>query len=220
MGIIDFLFPVTCLECGKEGKYLCKSCVSKIIKAKQFCLECHKPSIDGATHSKCKRKMSIDFTYSLWDYSGVVRKAIVNLKYRFAYRIADEIAEYFIDNIKETFFLPKSAVLIPIPLHKSRYKWRGFNQAELLGEAIAKKMNWYFDPILTRSKKTQPQTTLRGKERASNLTGAFSALSFIDRGLPYILFDDVLTTGSTIKEACRTLKRKGLKNVLGLTIAS
>ena len=249
MGVIDLLFPISCLECGKGEGYICNDCLSKIPKAKLFCVECHRSSIDGATHTKCRKVRSIDFAYSSWDYSGVVRKAILKLKYNFAYKIAEELAEKFVEKVKRDVpILPKEAILVPIPLYKLRENWRGFNQAEELGKMTAKKMGWVYEPdLLIRNKKTTPQTELKGKERSSNLLGAFSIKKGYElreygvcgkgfeanklKNDPHnsfstihnscvILFDDVLTTGSTLKEACKVLKRKGVKNVWGLTIAA
>ena len=250
MGVIDLLFPISCLECGKGEKYICSDCLSKIPKARLFCVECHRSSIDGATHAKCRKKRSIDFAYSFWDYSGVVRRAILKLKYNFAYKIAEELAEKFVDKIRrDTPILPKEATLVPIPLYKLRENWRGFNQAEELGKIVAGKMGWRYEAnLLIRRKKTTPQVELKGKERLTNLVDAFSlnwtTLSsptrleiYIDSRLrgndkkesfqspiinnrPIVLFDDVLTTGSTLKEACKVLKRKGVRNVWGLTIAA
>jgi len=223
MDLIDIIFPINCLECGKEGKYLCDSCLAKIGKARLFCLECHKPSIDGAIHAKCSKKYSIDFAYSPWDYEGIVRKAILKLKYNYAYKIAEELAERLIKKIEsETSILPTDAILIPIPLYKLRQNLRGFNQAEKMGKLISESLGWDYNPdLLVRTRRTTPQTELKGVNRTKNLLGAFSAnpKSKIYNST-YVLFDDVLTTGSTLKEACKVLKRRGIKVVWGLTIAA
>jgi ComF family protein len=136
--------------------------------------------------------------------------------------IAEELADKFIEKInKERIFLPKDAVLIPIPLYQKRKNWRGFNQSEEIGKMIANKLKWeYQQDILVRTRKTIPQTELKGQERLQNISGAFSPNS--DNLKPdktYILLDDVLTTGSTLKEACKKLKQNGAKTVWGITIA-
>ncbi len=223
MDFLDIFFPISCLECGKEGHYLCETCLSKVGKARLFCPECHKSSIDGATHAKCRKKRSIDFAFAPWDYSGVVRKAILKLKYNFAYKIADDLANKFVEKVgRDVPILPKDAILIPVPLYKLRQNWRGFNQAEELGKVIAGKMKWSYETnALIRNKKTIPQTDLKGKERSTNLLDAFSlSPNYHLVSTTYILFDDVLTTGSTLKEACKVLKRNGAKVVWGLTIAA
>lgn len=223
MGVLDLIFPISCLGCGKEGEYLCRQCLLKVEKARLFCLECHRFSINGAVHTNCRKKLSIDFAFSLWDYDGVVRSAIIKLKYNFAYKVAEELAEKFAERLKiDTHSLPDNAILIPIPLYKSRKNWRGFNQAEIMGKIVAKKMDWQFaTDLLIRRKKTSPQAELKGKERRKNMFNAFMlAKEHRFEDVPYILFDDVLTTGSTIKEAAKVFKKGGVKTVLGLTIAA
>jgi len=222
MNVLDIIFPIECLGCKKRGKYICSDCLFKVKNAKLLCVECHKPSIDGATHVKCRRVLSPDFAFSPWDYDGVIREAILRLKYNFAYKIAENLAEEFVFKIKRDIpILPKKAVLIPIPLYKTRKNWRGFNQSEEMGEIIAKKIGWnYTKDLLYRRKKTKPQTELKGKERETNIRNAFSLdKSLMPSDENYIIFDDVMTTGSTLKEACKVLKRKGVRKVWGLTIA-
>lgn len=223
MGLLDIIFPTVCLACGREGNYICNSCLKEVRKANLFCLECHKAAIDGATHTKCRKKYSIDFAYSPWEYSAVIRKAILKLKYNFAYKITEELADRFVEKIDNgVSILPKDAVLVPIPLYKSRKNWRGFNQSEELGKIIACELNWKYDcNLLIRTKNTSPQAELKGKQRSKNLTGAFSlSKKGRLRNSTIVLFDDVLTTGSTLREACKIFKRNGAKVVWGLTIAA
>ena len=91
MGISEILFPVKCLECGRQGKYLCRSCLDGVHAAKQKCPMCGKPSIDGFVHVKCKRKYGLDGLISIWRYEGVVRRALIKLKYNFALEVAKEL---------------------------------------------------------------------------------------------------------------------------------
>jgi competence protein ComFC len=223
MGLIDLVFPKKCLRCAKSGRYLCERCISKVRFAKGECIECGKPAIDGMTHVKCLTPHAMDGSISIWEYAGVIRKAIIKLKYNFAYEIAEELADYIGDNLaKRDVTLPKDFILVPVPLHKKRKNWRGFNQVEEVGKILAKKMGWdYSDDILIRKKKTKPQVELKGDERKSNVLGVFALKP--NYSLPianYLLFDDVLTTGSTVREAGKVLKRNGAKSVWGLTIAS
>lgn len=223
MSVLDLIFPVSCLGCGEGTEYLCRKCLLKIEKARLFCLECHRFSPAGEVHARCRKKLSIDSVFALWDYSGVVRSAILKLKYNFAYKVAEELAGKFVEKLKvDVRELPKSAILIPIPLYRSRKNWRGFNQTEVMGKIIAKKMNWKYEVgALVRRKNTSSQTELKGKERSKNIYDAFTFSStYRLQDMQYILFDDVLTTGSTLKEAGKVLKRRGAKTVWGLTIAA
>jgi ComF family protein len=234
--ILNLLFPKTCLNCKKSGGYVCSDCIQKVRKVKPTCAYCEKASIDGLTHAKCKRKFGLDGLISVWKYQGVVRKALLGLKYKFATAITEELTGYVARNIKENdFAFPKDLVLIPVPLHRFRKNWRGFNQVEEVGKLLCEKMGWNYDgDLLIRSKYKTPQTELKGKQRKTNVLGVFS-LKTKNRKLKtlrvgdspesetenrqLILFDDVYTTGSTIKEAAKVLKRNGVKKVWGLTIA-
>jgi len=121
------------------------------------------------------------------------------------------------------FVRQKNVVLVPIPLYWQRKNWRGFNQAELLGQMIAKKLGISFLPdLLIRVRNTKEQTKLKKEKRQKNVLGAFKinhCSSVISHQSSIILFDDVWTTGATIKECTKVLKRKGFKKVWGLTLA-
>jgi ComF family protein len=225
MNLLDFIFPKNCLGCGKEEVYICRKCISKVDKPGLVCPECEKPSVDGFTHIRCQKKYGINGLISVWNYDGVVRKAILALKYKYATEIVNELANYLVTKLEdEKTIFRESAVLAPIPLHWYRENSRGFNQSEEIGKALAKKMGWRFiSDLLIRKKYKAPQVTLKGDQRAKNIKGAFSLNS--DYRLPVIgyrpviLFDDVFTTGSTLKEAAKVLRRGGCGNVWGLTAA-
>lgn len=205
MAVLDFIFPKFCLECKAPGKYLCHSCLQKVRPAGKI----YPSGLDGV--------------FSSWRYEGVIRKAILGLKYRFALEIAKELAKAFVSEIKKRPLQLKKAVLVPIPLHPRRKRWRGFNQSEEIGKILAQSMGWDFAPKLLERKITRtPQVELKGKARRENIRGVFVVNS---QKLPtnyntsLILFDDVWTTGSTINEAAKVLKRSGVKKNWGLTIA-
>ncbi|MDP1760060.1 MAG: ComF family protein, partial [Candidatus Woesebacteria bacterium] len=158
--------------------------------------------------------------YSIFKYEGVIRRAIISLKYKFATDLADELTGVCVQKLS-TFHLPRTTVLVPIPLHKQRENWRGFNQAEIIGENLAKKMGWKYIPnLLIRRKQTTPQVGLKGLVRRNNISGVFSINTnhFISNNCSLVLFDDVYTTGSTINEAKKVLVEAGFKNIKSLTI--
>ena len=153
------------------------------------------------------------------------KNAVKSLKYR---RVTD-LANEFINLIPPPFFLEvtklptNKATLIPIPLHPSRYRDRGFNQAEVLGKRIADRLNIPIQTdILRRVKKTTPQVEMKDrKERLQNMKDVFSIHNsqFIIHNSSIILFDDVFTTGATMRAAGETLKRAGANFVWAITMA-
>lgn len=220
MGLIDLIFPKKCLECGKEGQYICKDCVAKVALVKPICPYCGRFSIKGKTHLGCSQKHGLDGLTSVWKYEGVVRKAILATKYKYASEVGKELTDTFLTQLQKSKVpVPKSAVLIPIPMHWYKKNLRGFNQTGVMGEKIADKRNWKFDPnLLTKKKSTLPQVELRGGARRQNLKGVFWVTYTTKIPSSVILFDDVFTTGSTLTEAAKSLKEAGVKKVWGLTI--
>jgi len=206
--LLDLLFPRYCLGCGQEGGYFCFQCQQEI-----------KPL-----------RFQISPVISLFSYEGVIKKAIIKLKYHFVTDLVEELSALIIKAIsqeKEFLWLKnlrrrKKVILIPLPLHYRRFNWRGFNQSELLGRKIAEGFGWQLrSDFLIRQKDTQPQVGLTGDKRYENVKGAFrinSDSKMINPEYRILLFDDVWTTGSTLKEATKVLKRAGFKKVYGLTI--
>jgi competence protein ComFC len=223
MSLLDLAFPKRCLSCNKNGVYICESCIKKVKRARLICPVCQKPSIDGFTHAKCKRKYGIDGLVALWEYKGVVRKAIISLKYRYALDIVDELANFALGALKDMDSgLPgKDCGLIPVPMHWYRENTRGFNQSFNLGKKMSQNLGWKFtSDILVRRKLTRPQVQLKGDQRRKNIRGVFSLITnYHFSNNNYVLFDDVYTTGSTMREAAKVLKRAGAMKVWGLTMA-
>lgn len=172
---------------------------------------------------------SLSSVYFAVDYKELlVKNLIQKLKYEpFAKELAQPLAlliiTYFKNLEKQPFFLrpEKNFCMIPIPLSLKRLKWRGFNQSE----EIAKILAGYFEmpflqDALIRIKNTRPQIELPKEEREENIKGAFACpLPEKIKGRRIILFDDVYTTGATMREAAKTLKTNGTKQIVGLTVA-
>ena len=221
MGLLDLIFPKTCLGCGKEGKYLCDDCLAKVRLAKPICPYCEKASIDGFSHTKCAKRLGLDGLTSIWEYEGVIRKAILSLKYKYSTEVGKELTSIFIQDLMKRGHPVKADVLIPIPLYWYRENTRGFNQSVEIGREVAAQMGWKFIPdLLIKTKSTVSQVELKGNARRQNLKGTFVINSSIKYQVSSIvLFDDVFTTGSTLREAAKVLKRSGAEKVWGLTIA-
>lgn len=203
------------------------------------CPNCEKPAIGGKVHPLCKKRFGLDGLWSLGIYnSGAVssfayqnplKKSIQKLKYKFVADIADTLTdltlEYwakftpqFIEEIKKD--RGEGWVVVPVPLHPKREKWRGFNQSALLGKILASKIGLEYAEALKRTKHTKPQVGLASWERKKNINNAFALnLKFEIKNLKFLLVDDVWTTGSTLKECCYILKRNGAKSVWAITLA-
>jgi len=174
---------------------------------------CGRPALDGITHSRCRTRYSIDGLTSFFHYDGTARKAIKAIKYR----LVSDLAEEFISLVPK-FSLPKSSLLIPIPLHSVRYRARGFNQAEALGYMLAKRLNIPVrTDILRRVKETVPQVEMKKRDdRLKNMERVFRCTNISEN---VVLFDDVFTTGATMRSAANVLKRAGAGRVWAVSMA-
>ena len=227
---LDLIFPKKCVGCGRAGAYFCSQCLNLVsLKPERICPACLKPSIGGFTHPRCQTPYSLDGLTSIFAYKGVVKRAITKLKYKFISDLAQDLVELFLSSCGEdkafrNLCRQGKVILIPVPLHPSRKRWRGFNQAELLGKMIASSLDLKFLPdALKRVRKTKPQVGLDKEKRKENIRGAFELnpnhqLLTINH-LPLIIFDDVWTSGETLKEAAKVLKRNKAEKVWGLTMA-
>ncbi|MBN2307031.1 ComF family protein [Candidatus Peregrinibacteria bacterium] len=221
MGIFSFLlnlfFPPRCAACKQEGDFLCKNCVQdfriKRIRARSLC-----PSSEDFEH--------LDGVIYGADYAQNpgLQAAISQFKYKFNKELTYHFAELLSQKLKELSMLRnKQACLIPVPLHKKRLNYRGFNQAELIAYAVAAKYGNEIDVLkpLARVKNTAQQAKLNKKERHQNLDEAFEVTGDLNKLSDKVCFvvDDVCTTGATLDSCAKTLKENGIEKVYGLVVA-
>jgi ComF family protein len=204
ISLLDFLFPKRCLRCNKVGEYICNRCKRTIVLREQRCPECDHPAIDGITHPKCLRKYGLDGLVTIFKNEGIIKKAIKQLKYQFVSDLAESLTNLIpLSTLQSLMLLNDQWVLYPIPLHKDRLSWRGFNQAELLGEYVLTKLQIPLAKnLLIRIAKRTPQADITNRDtRLKNAKGLFSMNPniLVSKYPSILLFDDVWTTGATMK---------------------
>lgn len=226
MGFLDFVFPKYCVNCRKIGDYICANCFSFIsFDVAMICLVCNRASIDGLTHPGCKTKYAIDGAFCAVAYKGIVKKLIYNFKYKpYLADLKNCLVELFYESVIQQEIFQKAyeslPILVAIPLHASRLRKRGYNHAKLLTEGLSKMLNLKLIDILQRKKNTKSQFGLKLKDRKKNLKDAFILnTKYLILNTNIFLVDDILTTGSTLLEAARILKKQGAKRVWGLTLS-
>jgi len=223
MGFIDFFYPRFCLGCQSPGTYICRKCSGLIIPfEKQKCINCGQSSRLGLTHPSCCNELNVDGTFIIFKYNRFMKKIIKNIKYHLATQVFDELTKSMplsyltpLFKIKRVF---SKALIQPVPLSKKRFRQRGFNQAALFSEWMGNILGLENADFLIKVKDCLPQAGLADKkERKKNITGSFK----IRRGKSVektvvVLIDDVITTGATINEAAKTLKKAGAKKVYAI----
>lgn len=175
---------------------------------------CGRLAFGGVTHPNCRTRYGIDGLTSFFHYDGPVKKAVKAIKYR----LISDLAEEFVSLATPFTLRTKSTILIPVPLHETRYRERGFNQAEVLGRVVAARLNIPVrTDILRRTRATQPQAEIKErKKRLDNMKNSFESKKISGNML---LFDDVCTTGATLRNAASALKRAGAQHIWAMTIA-
>lgn len=220
--MLDLCFPAFCFGCGYVGAYVCRSCAEKQRRTDTACFYCGRPSPFGITHHACKRKEGIDGFVSLYQYGGVVKKAIHTIKYKKAQKVLKE--PWATDGVGAVFTVWEKTFgkikTCPVPLFLAKERRRGFNQAALFAQEMFRSALRRESPreALTRVKDTESQTKMKSKkERRRNVCGAFVSNQQV--GGCVLLVDDVVTSGATVCEAAKTLKRSGGDRVLVLALA-
>ncbi|MGB9707170.1 MAG: phosphoribosyltransferase family protein [Microgenomates group bacterium] len=226
MFLKEIIFPKFCLGCGAIGSYLCLNCRKKIKPANSNrCFYCKKLSYNGLTHAFCLKNLSIDGFFSVFYYNCFLKKIIKNIKYQLAKEIIYELLEttspYLLNNLGFYKKLFTNAKIQPIPLAKERFNKRGFNQAQIIGKFFSHIFNLPLIDVLERKKSTPYLSQTKDKkERVLIMRGAFALKkNIIFKEKKIIIVDDILTTGATVKEAARVLKRNKVEKVYVFTLA-
>jgi ComF family protein len=166
----------------------------------------------------CRAKRPLLRVRAFGRYDGRLREAIHALKYGKHLALADPLGTALAHVVSGDPVLRTADVLVPVPLHPGRWSERGFNQAEELGRVAARRTGIPFRRLVVRMRPTVPQTELDEEERRRNVRGAF-AVSGTAAGLRVLLVDDVVTTGSTLRECARALRRAGARDVYAAVVA-
>lgn len=201
--ILDFIFPPKCLVCGANSKNLfCRICLDNI------------SFIENMN----------DKIYSAVIYEGSVKKALNLFKFKKKINLASSLAEIMIKCAQKNKIIEKNNIecIIPVPIHKNKLKKREYNQAEILAQHIADFYKIKLNPnLLLKIKDTLEQNKLEKKERLYNLKSSFGVNEKESINADNILLiDDVYTTGATIKECIKALKRGRIgKRITVLTLA-
>jgi competence protein ComFC len=199
------LWPEFCLCCDRYGTLLCNRCFTMLA----FLPLPVKISLENA---------ALDQLHSAVEYDENTKKIVHALKFQGIEAAGELCAEL----IFQTMFLPECDLIIPVPLHPKRQKTRGYNQAALIAEHLAKLYRKTYCLAISRQINTSAQARSKSREdRLANMSNAF-ALAIppsIIQGKICLVVDDVTTTGATLNECAKVLKAHGATQVIGITLA-
>lgn len=214
------LFPKKCTGCNRwSTRYICKDCQSKLEPLDNNCFFCEKRQSLGLVHLSCLRPENPCAYQQVWKYNKTSRRIVAQLKYKF---VRDAFAELFalipknpIKLLKELIkTLPQPVALVPVPLSRSRLKWRGFNQSEIIADFLGENLKIPVEnSLLRRINYNKPQAHTSSRlERNENIKHSFRASKEI-LYKSIILVDDVVTTGATTRECAKIFLQGGAAQV-------
>lgn len=220
-----WLFPATCVLCGGPGvpkRDLCRGCYEDLPWNRHACPRCALPQpaaiTPGTPCGPCQiNPPPYDHAISVFRYEVPIDRLVRDLKFRFRLNQAQILGELMAERVVER--LSSGALhLVPVPLHGSRLRARGFNQAAEITAALSAQLQLPVAAgLCSRQRATAEQTSLNAEERRRNLQSAFVVDGICPERIA--LVDDVHTTGSTLAELAHTLRLAGARHIEAWTCA-
>lgn len=227
--VLDWIYPGLCLDCGRVvggGRSLCDECAAEVPGVRAPCCDVCGEMFDGLIDGpfacpNCRgQRFAFEFARPGVPRSDRARELIHGLKYRrrldFGLEVGLLAARAF-DDPRLWMPLAERWPLVPVPLHRRRRLWRQFNQAREIAEHLGRRVGLPVCDGLKRLRATKTQTRLTRRQRQKNLRGAFRAREDFGGTPGVILVDDVFTTGSTVHECAKVLRRAGVQKVIVVT---
>ena len=223
---LDYLFPSRCVVCDEvsdsPGEGICEKCRDKIVYIKEpYCLKCGK-QLKKEEKEYCgdceKIRHFFDSGISLYDYGSMSDSV-----YRFKYAGRTEYAAFYGKDLYEKkagwLKMLRPDALIPVPIHSSRMRSRGYNQAALIARELSKHSGIPVrEQLIRRNFRTRPLKDLSHAERQNNLKRAFKICQNDVKLNTIVIIDDIYTTGSTIDSMTKVLKDAGIGKVYFITL--
>lgn len=217
--IQDYVLPPTCILCGNRGFGafdLCECCYRNLPRNTRHCRQCARclevGAVEDALCGSClSNKPAFDKTVAPFIYQEGVSLLVMGLKFGSQFKNARLLGLLLADALKQSGELPDC--IMPVPLHKARYRERGFNQSIEIARTVARELNTPMElNTCIRERKTEHQTRLSAKKRRKNVKNAFRVVKPVVYQHVAIV-DDVMTTGSTVHNIAAMLKKAGVKRV-------
>lgn len=213
---LEFVYPSRCFGCSEEGRFICLQCIVGLQKADPpRCPQCWSPLVSPKCAS-CPDERYLDEVRCGFIHKGLAREAVLELKYGGVYAAGAEMGMRLAEALAG--WHGSADVVVPVPLHRSRQRTRGYNQAAKLAEGFADRVGLQLDQqLLRRSRRTRSQAAgLNYEARFANVQDAFETAQSAT-GMKILLVDDVVTTTATLQACAAALKAAGADTVYGVS---
>lgn len=227
--ILSLIYPEKCIFCGEKpenNKYYCRKCYYKlpILDEENICLVCGRQLYGNEGYKVCptcsKYKMHFDANYPAFIYEGIIKDALRRFKFTKQMWYYKAFGIFISERIKKEN-LTIDYIVYP-PVNKSTFNDRGYSQAELLAEVVGKKIKKkVLKNAIVKIRQNEKQSLMSASKRRSNVKNVFKIKhSYFEdiKGKNILFVDDILTTGATMNECAKELKKAGAVRVYGATL--
>ncbi len=217
-GVLDVAYPPVCLCCDtfikQTDNLVCDRCWIRTMQFDfPFCANCREVLEINLDCPECSGEFSLP-VFALGHFAEPLKEIIHKFKYYGYKKLADDLAGRLLNLYAEDMKRLKLDAIVPIPLHSYREKYRGFNQAAILSDIISRDLDIkVVHGSLVKIKRTKDQTRLSPQQREENVKGAFGVIGDVLKDNRVMIVDDVITTGTTVREAQKVLDEAGVKTV-------
>lgn len=209
--VLNLIYPPTCGICGKlDDDFLCKKCYKILESEAEF----------GIEQYTDEDKIFDQHLY-IFKYEGIIRKIILKYKFQDKAYLYKTFVNFLLKDEKFFQILKSYDTIVPVPISKKREKERGYNQSLLLAKEIANNTGLnLINNCLYKTKNIIEQSKLNKEDRLKNIQGVYELRNYqVLKNKKILLLDDIYTTGSTVSECCRILRKADLDKIGVLTIA-
>lgn len=210
--LIEFMTPVSCLGCEREGTLACAGCLLTVPVKPGCCYNCNTASYAGKTCSDCRAESALDGVVVACGYDGLVKDLVWQLKYERARMAATPLAGLLAERVDY-----QPMIVTAVPVAPVRYRERGYNQSELIAKQLSRRLGRPYLATMGRTTR-EHQVGKSRAERLQQIQGVFYPTREL-HGEKVLIVDDVITTGATLAECAAVLRAAGASEVWAAAVA-
>lgn len=215
--ILSIIAPHSCLGCGREGDVICTRCVANLPTVPSRCYRCCQIASGFKTCKACRRQSSLQSVFPATAYKDVAKQTVRALKYEHCRAAVQPMVSLMAERLGN---LPAGCVVAYVPTATNRLRTRGYDQAELIAKELAAKLKLPYAPLLRRMGQRRQVGATRAERRAQLKEDFRPIHPYIVAQNNILIVDDVITTGSTLEAAARTLRQAGAGQVYAAVFAA